>query len=232
MNKNLFKEDVIFMKSVVKQVITICCVLIFLSVSAQAEVYTFKPYDNSGNSTDIMDLEHQKYYDWVINWTVPSEQIITGADLIFYDIYNWTSEDNDKLYLHIIDKIPSGLSSYALKTYITNGTTYTTKLYYGTDDQTINSDYWAAYPLIIDPPWTDPDDNVTSTPELTFAIPVSLLSELTDGSFGIAMDPDCHYYNSGVRLTIYTSTVPEPGMLVLLGSGLLGLAFYGRLRKK
>jgi hypothetical protein len=210
------------------QVITICFVFIFLSVSAQAAVYTFKPYDPDGTSTDIMDLDHYKYYDWVINWTVPSGQVITGAELIFCNIYNWASEDNDKLYLHLIDDIP-GLSSYALKTYTSNGTIYTTQLYYGTDNQN-GGDNWNSHPNIAT--WTDPDDNASSTPALTFAIPTNLLSELTDGSFGIGIDPDCHYYNSGVKLKIYTSVVPEPKVLVLLGSGLLGLVFYGRLRKK
>jgi hypothetical protein len=218
---------------IVIQVITICCFFI-ISVSAHAAIYTFKPYDPSGTSTDIMDLDHTKYYDWVINWTVPSGQVITGAELIFCNIYNWTEED-DRLYIHLIDEIPINpitkmplLPSYAKKTYWTNGTSYTTKLYYDTDNQN-SGDNWANNPLI--KIWTDPDDNEKITTE-TFAIPTALLSELSDGSFGIGLDPDCHYYNDGVKLKITTAKVPEPGTLVLLGSGLLSFLFFVRRRKQ
>jgi hypothetical protein len=46
---------------------------------------------------------------------------------------------------------------------------------------------------------------------------------LENGNFGLGFDPDCHFYNNGVRLNIETAAVPIPGAIWLLGSGLLGL---------
>ena len=40
----------------------------------------------------------------------------------------------------------------------------------------------------------------------------------TDSRFGLGFDPDCHFYNNGVELTLVT---PEPGALAVLGTGAL-----------
>jgi len=51
------------------------------------------------------------------------------------------------------------------------------------------------------------------------------------GDFGIAFDPDCHYFNDGVTLTITTGrrNVPDGGSTaVLAGVGLLSMAALRR----
>ncbi|MGC4081761.1 MAG: PEP-CTERM sorting domain-containing protein [Vicinamibacterales bacterium] len=45
--------------------------------------------------------------------------------------------------------------------------------------------------------------------------------------FAIGFDPDCHFYNDGISLTLTTApaspAVPEPASIVLLGTGLLAV---------
>jgi hypothetical protein len=86
--------------------------------------------------------------------------------------------------------------------------------------------------------WSDPYGDPSHKANLTYDLgTLGLIPDLqtyaSNGVFGFGWDPDCHYYNDSVQVCITTRdtpTIPEPGMLSMLGLGLSGIALY--LRKK
>ena len=85
--------------------------------------------------------------------------------------------------------------------------------------------------------WSDPIGGGPGT-DITFTFNAAAISALNsyaaDGNFGLGLDPDCHYYNRGVKLTVSTDyqPVPEPSTMLLFGLGLTACGVIMIRRKR
>jgi hypothetical protein len=191
------------MKSVRMTLLGLMLMLFSVSV-AGATTYTF----SAGN---LEDLDHSYAYRWGIDWSVPNNETIVGASLFFNDIRNWDSKSND-LYVDLLPGAKEGV-----------------KRFY---DNQASGDFFAGQGTslthYINLPATAQDitynfsDNNLST----------LIAYAADGNFGLGFDPDCHFYNNGVSFTIETAATPIPAPILLLGTGLIGMAGFRRKFKR
>lgn len=215
---------------------------------ADSFTYTFQSRDNSAPHSDMEDLDHNYYYSWRIKWQLPSNQHVVGATLTFANIYDWRVE-SDRLYIHLLDNPPA--LSTKIKYY--NAGAYETTLWRGYDNEG-GGDKFSNMGVRLDPVWNDPLGGYPRNLNLTYdlarlggtinpatgtIIPgtIDILDTLSayienDGKFGFGIDPDCHYYNNGITLTITTAAVPEPSTLLLVGAGLAGIGIARRLRSR
>lgn len=170
-------------------------------------LYVYTP-----NPADLWDLDHYKYYICRIDdFTVASGETISSASITINDINNWQYEENH-LYIHLL----SG-DDFTTIPFNVNG------IYTGSDNQG-GGDNLNAYDGILLDEYVDNDggsggDVVNYTYSFSGDELAALAGYAADGVWGIAFDPDCHYWNTGIQLTIGTSNVPEPFTLSLLTLG-------------
>jgi hypothetical protein len=156
--------------------------------------------DLAPSPSDLSDLDHNYAYTWGINWNVPNGETVVAASLFFNDMRNWDTFAND-LYVHLLNTSSVGVTSAW--------------------DNSGGGDYFNGQGILLNQ-WHNLG---TTAQDITYNFDASELSSLktylSNGYFGLGFDPDCHYYNNGVTLTIQTCKVSEPGSSLLL----LGMAF-------
>jgi hypothetical protein len=196
--------------------------LINFGLVAQGGIHTFTP---PSATSDLGDLDHSSYYTWGILWNVPTGEMITGAQLVYTNIYDWTVED-DVLYTHL-------LTNNVTSTQWVQKTDYKTVVIVGTDNEGGGDKFADKGPLLDQ--WNDPQGGYARNYDRVVNIPHydaqnnDLFAMLSDGNIGFGIDPDCHYYNQGVTLSITTCHMPAPGAVIL---GIAGLALVGRIKRR
>jgi hypothetical protein len=191
------------------------------AVTSKAVTYTPTP-------ADLNDLDHHLAYSWRIDNINLGGATITGASLTFSNIANWDTNPN-MLFVHLLDTAKdSGVRSFTDASGVP------------VPSNQIN-DNFAGWRYLVNPlvngattanTWLA-SQSFTMTPttftinftQAQLAILQSYIASGNNIAFGI--DPDCHFFNSGIT---FSFSVPEPASSAALLT--LGLVSVGVARRK
>lgn len=200
-----------------------------LSSAAKADTLTFQP-----NPVDLNDLDHHLVYTWKVSGVNLNGQQITGARITIANIANWNNLQN-RLFIHLLDTAKNaGVASFTDDPNESNTNVSIDDDF--VDTRFHNDPNWLVANGTADSFLTS--QSFTTTPtnfvyNFTAAQLNALFAYISNGGdFALGFDPDCHFFNNGIKFEIYTkpAATPEPATLALLGTGLAGL--YARKRRQ
>lgn len=216
------------------------------ALTARGATYTFQP-----DVKDMMDLDHYKYYTWGFSdFVIPEGYEITSAVLTLYNINNWDNKQN-QLNIWLLDAVPdttvtTGRGRNQKTTTIVNSDSDgVLREYNDPKGLSIVDDYfgnvWNQSAKTKIATYVDKHGGTGKKADWVDLVynfgDLNLLEQLktyidNGNDFGIGIDPDCHYWNDGVKLVITTSrvSVPDAGATAGLLAGALGA--LGILRRR
>jgi hypothetical protein len=202
---------------------------ILAPVSSHAVQINYSP-----NPSTLGNLDHHSAYTWRIDNINLNPGLIRGATLTFTSIRNWDRNPN-VLHLHLLDTAKrSGVRSFiddpsGVAPVVDYTDDFISTRYHGQSN-------WLVGAGTSDTFLTDQSFTLTAvTWTYTFSPSqlAALRSYISNGNnIAFGLDPDCHFYNGGVKLTVMLPDTGNTCALLGLAMGMIVLARSGLIRRQ